>query len=152
MIIDVLSNIEAYKLINQGIYDGLKFIQAASPDIALGAYPISEKAKALVMEYDTKDVDNGFGYEAHKHVIDVQCCMVNRERIPWCPLKNLEAYTNYDPVKDVTFYKWQDPLGEAIIGNNIFAVFFPEDGHAPVFTPLGSNPGYIKKIVIKVSI
>jgi len=150
MIVDTLTNLEFYKNINNDIYEGLKFIAVAPVDIALGSYPITDTAKALVMEYDTKDGDNGFGYEAHKHVIDVQYCIKNSERIPWSNLDRLEAYTEYDEQKDVTFFKMIPQQGEVVIGKGVFAVFFPADAHAPVFSD--GEPSYIKKIVIKVSV
>jgi len=149
MIIDSLTNIEFYKSINYDIYQGLLFIKNADPEIELGVYPITATAKAVVMEYETK-VKNDFGYEAHKHVIDVQYCIKNTERIPWSNLKRLTPNTEYNAEKDFTFYDMTDPQGEVVIGNEIFAIFYPEDGHAPVYC--AKEPGYIKKIVIKVSI
>jgi YhcH/YjgK/YiaL family protein len=150
MIVDTLTNIEFYKSVNNDIYEGLKFIKNAPADIALGTYPLTDTAKALVMEYETKLGDNGFGYEAHRHVIDVQYCIQGAERIPWSNLQRLEAYTEYDEQKDVTFYKMAEQQSEVTIGNDVFCVFYPEDAHAPTFAPVA--PGLIRKIVIKVSV
>ena len=150
MITDSLDNIEFYKSFNNDFYEGLKFIKNASPDIELGSYPLTETAKALVMEYETKKDENGFGYEAHKHLIDIQYCIKGTEMIPWCYLDTLKPYTAYDPEKDVTFYSMQKEMGNVIIGNNVFAVFYPADAHAPVFCT--DQPEKIKKIVIKVTI
>jgi len=149
MIIDSLTNIDFYKTINNDIYEGLLFIKNADPEISLGEYPITDTAKAVVMEYETK-LKNDFGYEAHKHVIDVQYCIKNTERIPWSNVKRLIPNTVYDVQKDFTFFDAIEPQGEVIIGNDIFAIFFPEDGHAPVHS--NGAPGYIKKIVIKVKV
>lgn len=150
MIVDVLANLEFYKSLNNDIYEGLKFIASAPIDLALGTYPVTSTAKALVMEYNTKEHDNGFGYEAHKNVIDVQYCIVGSERIPWSNLDRMEAYVDYNEEKDVTFFKMAEPQGEVVIGNGVFSVFYPKDAHAPVFS--NGTPGYIKKIVIKVSV
>lgn len=149
MIADSLSNIEFYKDINDDIYQGLVFIKNADPEIALGEYPITATAKAVVMEYETAVV-NHFGYEAHKHVIDVQYCIKNTERIPYSNVKRLSPNTEYSVEKDFTFFDMIKPQGEVIIGNDIFAVFYPEDAHAPVYSD--GEPGYIKKIVIKVKV
>ncbi|MBK0380686.1 YhcH/YjgK/YiaL family protein [Mucilaginibacter segetis] len=149
MIADSLTNIEFYKAINEDIYQGLVFIKNADPEIELGVYPITDNAKAVVMEYDTK-IKNDFGYEAHKHVIDVQYCIKNSERIPYSNVKRLSPNTEYDTEKDFTFFDMIKPQGEVIIGNDIFAIFYPEDGHAPVYSD--GEPGYIKKIVIKVKV
>jgi biofilm protein TabA len=150
MITDSLDNIEFYKSFNKDFYEGLTFIKNASADIELGSYPLTPTAKALVMEYETKDGDNGFGYEAHKNLIDIQYCIKGSERIPWCYLKELTPYTEYDAAKDVTFFNMQPQMGDVIIGNGIFSVFYPTDAHAPVFCV--HKPELIKKIVIKVTV
>jgi len=149
MIIDSLINLDFYKSINNDFYEGLLFIKNAQPDIELGEYSITTTAKALVMEYETMR-QNTFGYEAHKKLIDIQYCIRGTELIPWSNLNRLTAYTEYDPIKDVTFYKMIERRGEVIIGNGIFSVFYPSDAHAPVFC--ANAPELIKKIVIKVSI
>lgn len=149
MIIDTLKNIEFYKAIDEDIYAGLVFIKDADPEIALGEYPLTARAKAVVMEYHTQE-KNDFGYEAHKHVIDVQYCIKGQERIPWTDLSRLTPHTEYNPDKDFTFFNWIEPQGEVIIGNGVFSVFYPNDAHAPVHSV--QEPGYIKKIVIKVKV
>jgi YhcH/YjgK/YiaL family protein len=149
MITDSLANIDFYKSLNDDIYQGLVFIKNAESGIALGEYPLTATAKAVVMEYETK-IKNDFGYEAHKHVIDVQYCIINSERIPWSNIKRLTPNTAYNAEKDFTFFDMIEPQAEVIIGHDIFAVFFPEDGHAPVYS-VGA-PGYIKKIVIKINV
>lgn len=150
MITDTLSNIEFYKSINIDFYEGLKFIKNAAADIELGAYPLTPTAKALVMEYETKEDENGFGYEAHKNLIDIQYCIKGSERIPWCYLNELIPYTEYDAEKDVTFFNMRPEMGSVTIGNGVFAIFYPTDAHAPVFCV--NKPEMIKKIVIKVTV
>jgi len=152
MIVDVLSNLEFYKSISNDFYEGLKFIKDAAIEIPLGEYPLTPTAKALVMEYETKVGDNGFGYEAHKHLIDIQYCIKGSERIPWHNLDNaLVSHTEYDEKKDFTFFNWVPAQGEVVIGSGVFAIFYPRDAHAPVFST-GDKPEMIKKIVIKVSV
>ncbi|QKJ31473.1 YhcH/YjgK/YiaL family protein [Mucilaginibacter mali] len=149
MIIDSLENIEFYRSVNNDFYQGLLFIKNSSPDIELGEYPLTATAKALVMEYET-NYQNTFGYEAHRNLIDIQYCIKGTERIPWSHLSRLTPYTEYDLVKDVTFYKWTEKQGEVIIGDGVFSIFYPTDAHAPVFCT--DEPTLIRKIVIKVSI
>ncbi|SDG70539.1 YhcH/YjgK/YiaL family protein [Mucilaginibacter sp. P25] len=147
MIVDSIDNIDFYKSFNKDIYDGLLFIKEAPADIALGEYPISANVKAIVMEYETK-VDNGFGYEAHQHVIDIQFPFIGKELVKYVTLDKLEAYTQYDEAKDVTFFRASVPESEVVIGEGIFGIFFPIDAHAPMHC--FKVPEYIKKIVIKI--
>jgi YhcH/YjgK/YiaL family protein len=57
----------------------------------------------------------------------------------------------YEEENDRTFYK--DPIAQGThvdIGNGIFAIMFPEDGHSPQH--FISHPELIKKATVKVSI
>ena len=150
MIVDQIKNIDVYKSISADIYAGLQFIQKATPNIELGTYPINERVKALVTEYET--IENfERGYEAHKHVIDIQFPIIGLERVKWSPIGNMNVNIPYDQVKDRTFYKDPSIQGTHVdIGNGIFAIMFPEDGHGPQH--FINQPELIKKITIKVSI
>ena len=150
MIVDLLTNIDIYKDISTDIYAGLKFLQQVKPDIELGEYPINNKVKAIVSEYNTVEVFER-GYEAHKHVIDIQYPIRGLERVLWSPIEDMEVNIPYDTVKDRTFFKSPSLQGTHVdIGNGIFAIMFPEDGHGPQH--FVGKPELIKKITIKVSI
>jgi YhcH/YjgK/YiaL family protein len=150
MVVDSLKNIDVYKGLNPDIYEGLKFLRQVNSGIEPGEYPINDKVKAIVSEYKTVKVFER-GFEAHKHVIDIQYPVRGLERIKWSPIEKMEVNIPYDPVKDRTFYK--NPSSQSThvdIGNGIFAIMFPEDGHSPQHYI--KEPEIIKKITIKVSI
>ncbi len=150
MIIDNLKNIDIYKDISADIYAGLEFLQTAREDIEVGEYPINKNVKAIVSEYNTVKVFER-GYEAHKHVIDIQYPIRGLERVKWSPIENMVVNIPYDEKKDRTFFKTPSPQGTHVdIGNSIFAIMFPEDGHSPQHYV--GKPEYIKKITVKVSI
>ena len=150
MVVDTLKNIEIYKGLSPDIYAGLKFLAEAKPEIELGVYPINDNVKAIVSSYKTVDVFER-GYESHKHVIDIQYPIIGLERVKWSPIENMNVNIDYDKLKDRTFFK--DPSPQSIhldIGNGIFAIMFPEDGHSPQhYIDL---PELIKKITIKIKI
>lgn len=150
MILDSVDNIDFYKSFHPDIYEGLQFIKNAPKDIALGEYPISANVRAIVMEYETK-IDNGFGYEAHKRVIDIQFPFIGKELVKYVTLDKLSAYTEYNDTKDVTFFRTTEPESEVVIGNGIYGIFFPIDAHAPQHC-YNNEPEYIKKIVIKIKV
>lgn len=150
MILDQLSNIDIYKNLSEDIYAGLVFLANADIDIELGAYPINKNVKAIVSSYPTVECFER-GYEAHKHVIDIQYPIIGLERVKWSPIENMDISISYDSAKDRTFYKNPSSLGtEFIVGHGIFAIMFPEDGHSPQY--LVEKSEIIKKITIKVSI
>jgi YhcH/YjgK/YiaL family protein len=150
MIVDQLKNIELYKGISSDIYAGLQFLRNVTPDIDLGVYPVNENVKAIVSEYETIACFER-GYEAHKHVIDIQYPICGIERVKWSPVENMEINIPYDEDKDRIFYKNPSQQGTHVdIGNSVFAVMFPEDGHSPQHYV--EKPELIKKITVKVSI
>ena len=150
MIVDTLKNIDIYKGISPDIYAGLQFLASAKPDIELGTVVINDRVKAIVSEYMT--IENfERGYEAHKHVIDIQYPIIGLERVKWSPIEGMSINIPYDQDKDRAFYKDPSPQGNHVdIGNGIFAIMFPEDGHGPQHYV--GKPEMIKKITIKVAI
>jgi YhcH/YjgK/YiaL family protein len=150
MIVDKLKNIDIYKGISPDIYAGLQYLQNVSPDIAIGVYQINENVKAIVSEYHT--VENfERGYEAHKHVIDIQYPVIGLERVKWSPIEGMNVNIPYSVEHDRTFYKDPSPQGTSVdIGNGIFAIMFPEDGHGPQHYV--DKPELIKKVTIKIAI
>jgi len=150
MILDTLQNIDTYKNISKDIYEGLKFIANAKSDIKIGEHYINDNVKAIVSEYWTIESFER-GYEAHKHVIDIQYPIIGLERIKWSPIKGMDINIPYETDKDRTFYKSPSAQGTNVdIGNSVFAIMFPQDGHGPQH--FIDKPEFIKKITIKVSI
>ena len=69
--------------------------------------------------------------ETHKKYIDIQLPLLGVEKIGWKPGCELqEESIPYDEAKDIAF-----------------AVYFPEDGHAP-----GIGEGNIRKVIVKVQV
>ena len=150
MVVDTLKNIEQYKGLSPDIYAGLQFLANAKSEIELGIYPINKNVKAIVSSYETVD-EFERGYESHKNVIDIQYPIEGLERVKWSPIAEMEVNMPYDEAKDRTFYKNPSQQGTHVdIGNGIFAIMYPEDGHGPQHK-VGKKK-VIKKITIKVSI
>ena len=119
MIVDTLDNINQYKSLSENIYNGLKFLAEADPGIALGTHVIDGNVSAIVSEYETIACFE-LGYEAHKHVIDIQYPIIGVERVKWSPLEGMKVNVPYDKEKDRTFYGGPSKQGvNADIGCNI---------------------------------
>ena len=84
-------------------------------------------------------------FECHNKHIDIQLCINGLETIGWKPRsKCTSSKGEYNPDKDVSFYN-DTPDMFFQLTNGQFAIFFPEDVHAPMI-----GDGEIKKLVIKV--
>ena len=149
MIFDHINNIETYKGLSPDIYEGLKYLQQASPDIAIGTYQINPRVKAIVSEYETK-VKNEVGYEAHRKNIDIQYLLKGEERVACLPLDRLKETVPYSEEKDAAFFTSSLQPIEMTLGGGYFAIFFPQDGHMPQLSIGG--PEIVKKVVVKVEI
>jgi biofilm protein TabA len=147
MIVDHIDNLEVYKNISNDVYEGLLFLKKVSPDIELGTYQVNDSVKAIVSEFETKEIFER-GYEAHRYAIDIHYPLTGREKISWSPLKGMTNHIEYNPVKDVAFFKDPMLLNSIVVGNGIFAICFTEDAHGPQM--FVDKPERIKKIVLKV--
>jgi YhcH/YjgK/YiaL family protein len=150
MVYDKIDNIEIYKGLSTDIYEALKFLQNATPDIAPGVYQITPRVKAIVSEYETKP-QNQNGYEAHRQYIDIQYLITGEEKINSLPLEYLKETKAYKQDIDAAFYEEANVRPqELLMGNGYFAILYPQDGHMPQLTV--TAPSMVKKVVIKVAI
>ncbi len=150
MITDTLDNVSLYKDINPFFTQSFEFIRTLSAETPNGSYEIALGLIANVMEYETSEKFQ-YGWEAHKKFIDIQYCLRGRERIQWTPLSDeLIPSIPYDEENDRTFYDGEGQNTFIDTGEGIFALFFPNDAHAPqIFT---EKPEFIKKVVVKVPV
>lgn len=85
--------------------------------------------------------------ELHHHYIDIQIVMEGKECFGWKAIEDLEEESQaYNPDKDVAFYA-DKPTAYFDLLPGQFAIFFPEDPHAPVI-----GEGKVRKLIVKVRI
>lgn len=150
MVYDKIDNIEIYKGLSEDIYEGLKFLKQATPDLAKGVHEINPNVKAIVSEYETKPMNEN-GFESHKKFIDIQYLLKGTEKVYYLPLEYLKETQTYKDETDAAFYeeKAVKPQ-ETIIGNGFFSIYYPQDGHKPGLSM--AEPDVVKKVVVKVKI
>ncbi|QKG80292.1 YhcH/YjgK/YiaL family protein [Tenuifilum thalassicum] len=85
--------------------------------------------------------------ESHDRYIDIQICLQGEETFGWADRQTCSSIVKpYNQEKDITFYN-DEPSTYFTLKPNQFAIFFPNDCHAPL---IGS--GLIKKVVFKVKV
>ncbi|HUZ60290.1 MAG TPA: YhcH/YjgK/YiaL family protein [Hanamia sp.] len=150
MIIDILSNAEKYFCMNPFFKKAFEYLQSINLDeIEDGNYEVDgDNIRAIVTNKPGKSVEESLTkFECHNKHIDIQFCIKGKEQIGWKPRQScINQKSEYDKQKDVTFYN-DAPDMFFTLTNQQFAVFFPEDVHAPM---IGNEK--IKKVVIKVKI
>ena len=149
MIVDTLQNAPKYLSAHPLFAQAFKYIRDTDlANAADGKADISEGVKAIFSNAPgkTKEVSCA-KFECHNKNIDIQLCIEGVETIGWKPReKCVTPNGDYNGEKDVQFYN-DAPDTFFQLTDGQFAIFFPEDVHAPM---IGEAP--IKKLVIKVKI
>ena len=146
MIIDSLKNSDRYKQLNPHFKQAFEYIR--SLDFSkLEAGKIVLKENALIVNVsDTKLKSKPDAkLETHNKYIDIQVPVSASESFGW---KERSICTNitapYNAEKDIEFYG-DTPTTYFTLQPEEFAIFFPEDAHAPCV-----GEGDIRKIIVKV--
>ncbi|MBR6121002.1 MAG: YhcH/YjgK/YiaL family protein [Prevotella sp.] len=145
MVIDTLDNLAKYEALNPLFKDVVEFIRNNDLNtLEAGKHEI--KGKDLFVNITTakgKTPDEAV-LETHVKMIDIQIPLDGPETYGYTPLCRLPE-TPYNAEKDITKY---EGLAESFIDcqPGMFAIFFPQDGHAPCI----SMAPEIKKAIFKI--
>ncbi len=152
MIFDNIENASKYYGLGDKIKKGFEFIiNNDLKSMPAGRYEIEEGIFANVQELETR-LPHMAKFEAHRDYIDIQYVISGNERMDFSLIDNFLEDIPYDKEKDVEFLK----LKEGALCPNVinvrsgdFAIFFPQDAHAPM---LSCNDGCenIKKVIVKI--
>jgi YhcH/YjgK/YiaL family protein len=104
---------------------------------------------ALVQSYTTRPQAHGT-FEAHQRYIDIQFILSGVETMLWAPLATLRVTQPYLAEKDIALFAMPAHTTPLNLRAGEFAIFFPEDGHAPGLECGG--PSAVRKVVIKVRV
>ncbi len=149
MIIDTVQNAHKYFSVHPLFERAFEYIKENDlANAADGKSDIAEGLKAIISNAPGKTKETSIAkFECHDKNIDIQLCVSGVETIGWKPReKCIIPNGEYNDEKDVRFFN-DEPDMFFSLTNGQFAIFFPEDVHAPM---IGDSD--IKKLVIKVKI
>ncbi|MEO6550883.1 MAG: YhcH/YjgK/YiaL family protein [Ferruginibacter sp.] len=150
MIIDSLDSAYKYFSVNPLFEQAFAYINSVNlSGMEPGKYEIDGDSLKAIFSNKTgmSAAESILKFECHDKHIDIQLCIHGKETIGWKPRGSCLAQKGeYNPDKDVVFY---NDAPDTFFGltDGQFAIFFPEDVHAPM---IGEE--VIKKLVIKVKI
>jgi biofilm protein TabA len=135
MIIDTIKNASKYFGVHPLFSKAFDYIN--STDLAsteVGKYEIDgDNLKAIISSKKGMTQEESVAkFECHDRHIDIQLCIDGNEKIGWKPREKCTSPKGeYNPEKDVQFY---NDVPDTFFGltNGQFAIFFPEDVHAPM--------------------
>ena len=151
MIVDTLQNASKYTRLHPLFAKVFEYIAATDlAGIEIGKYDIAEGLKAIFSEKPGMSAAESITkFECHDKNIDVQLCIRGKETIGWKPRQSCTAPKGeYNPEKDVRFFN-DVPDMYFQLASGQFAIFYPEDVHAPM---IAVDDDAIRKLVIKVTI
>lgn len=149
MIIDTIENASQYFSLNPLFEQAFDYLKNKNLDaLEVGVTEIEENLKMIVFDEPAKTKEESLSkFECHNQNIDIQICLKGTETIGWKPRQNCtNPVGEYSAEKDVLFYN-DAPNMFFQLNDNQFAIFYPNDVHAPMI-----GDGNIRKIVFKVKI
>lgn len=150
MIVDTLQNASKYFGSHPLFAKAFEYIGKTDlENIEMGKYDIDgDGLKAIFSnKKGVSAADSVAKFECHNKHIDIQLCIKGNEQIGWKPRENCKTENGgYNAEKDVQLYSDAPDMFFQLTDGQ-FAIFFPEDVHAPMI-----GDAEIKKLVIKVKI
>lgn len=146
MVVDKLENLEKYVSLNPLFAQAVEFLKSTDLDAhEIGKITLKEGDLMVNFSQTRPKTKEEAKLETHNQFIDIQIPLSGIEVMGYTPRTDLPEET-YNAEKDITFYEGlaKDYL---TIAPSMFAIFFPQDGHAPGITPDG-----VKKVIVKVRI
>lgn len=148
MILESLNNTERIESLHPLFKQAFDYLKTTDfSKVEDGKYELDgSRLYISVVNISGKEEKNA-AIETHKKYIDIQMPLLGVEEIGWKPGSELqEESIPYNEKKDITFYA-DRPTAYTKIYPGQFAIYFPEDGHAP-----GIGEGNIRKVIVKVLI
>ncbi len=146
MIIDTIDNFGKYVALNPLFADVLEFLKTNDlQTMEAGKYPIKDKDLFLNLQVAKQRTKDTAVLETHIEMIDIQIPVGCAETFGFTPLCDLPAF-EYNAEKDITKYGDTKAQTYVTVNPGQFAIFFPQDGHAPCII----DEPEIKKAIFKV--
>ena len=146
MIIDKLENIGMYASVNPLFAQAIEFLKSTDLNAhELGKVVLKEGELFVNFAAARPKTKDDAKIETHNNFIDIQIPLTGTELMGYMPRTDL-AEAEYNAEKDVTFYPGH-ATDYQTVKPGMFAIFFPEDAHAPGVTEVE-----LKKVIVKVRV
>jgi biofilm protein TabA len=148
MILDKLENACNYLSLHPKFKEAFQFLNRPGiKEFAFQSYSLDDKVLyALLSNKQGKKKDEA-KLETHKKYIDIQFLIEGEELIGWKAAKDCEKVDKaYSEENDIEFFS-DIPQTFIKLTAGTFAIFYPEDAHAPMI-----SDSLIHKVVLKVKL
>lgn len=148
MVIDVLGEAARYAHLHPAFARAFTFLREADlSSLTPGRHDIDGDAIYVSIDHVDGRGREGARLESHRAHIDIQLTFSGDEHIGWKPRGSCQTPDGaFDESRDVGFYR-DRPDTWLVLPPGTFAIFFPEDAHAPL---AGSGP--LHKAIVKIRV
>jgi YhcH/YjgK/YiaL family protein len=146
MIIDTIENLGKYTTLNPLFAEVVEFLKNNNlQTMEEGKYPIKDQDLFMNLQVAKQRTKDTAFLETHIEMVDIQIPITCAETFGYSPLSDLPAF-EYNAEKDITKYGDTKPQTYVTVKPGQFAIFFPQDGHAPCII----EEAEVKKAIFKV--
>ena len=148
MIHDTITNAARYATLHPDFSQAIELLQTLDftqlPD---GQYPIDNPNIRLFIGSEPMRTRTQAQPEKHEHHIDIQVPISGAEEYGWIDSSSLKNGLGYNEKRDIEFFDCE-PTSWLMVNVGEFALFFPNDAHAPLVGTAES----IRKAVFKIKV
>ncbi len=148
MVLDRLDQADRYTQLHPAFKRAFEFLRVT--DLAAlvpGRHEIDGDAIYVSIDHVEGRGHEGARLECHRQHIDIQLTIAGDEQIGWKPLAKCETSDGgFDAALDLGFYR-DRPDTWLIVPPGTFAIFFPDDAHAPL-----AGTGAVRKAIVKIRV
>lgn len=147
MVLDVLANAGRYSALHPSFTRAFAFLASVDLDaLQPGRNEIDGDALFVILDRKDGRGHEGARLEAHRRYIDIQYTVSGDEEIGWSAFAACaDPDAPFDEAKDIGFFR-DRPSTWLRVPPGSFAIFFPEDAHAPL-----AGRGALVKAIVKIS-
>ena len=146
MVVDTLENLGKYASLNPLFAQAIEFLKSTDLNaLEVGKTELKGRDLVVNIQQTAPKTKEQAKLETHNLFIDIQIPLSGTEVMGYTAAKDcVPADAPYNAEKDITFF--QGLANDYItVKPGMFAIYFPQDGHAPGITPTG-----VKKVVVKI--
>lgn len=148
VVVDNLVNADRYYDRHPGFRAAFEFLRTQKLDsLTTGRLAIDGERLYAIVSRDKGRGKAAAKLEAHRKYIDIQYVIAGDEVIGVRPAADCrDIAVAYDATRDIGFFA-DPPVKWVALPPGTFAIFFPEDAHAPL-----AGEGGLRKVVVKIAV
>ena len=148
MVLDTLSQLKRYLDLDPAFRIAAGFLLSRDlGQLAPDRYEIDGPRVCVSVDHKEGRGRAGAQLESHRRHIDIQVTIAGHEEIGWKPVSACFTPTGaFDEQRDIQFYE-DAPSSWLAVPPGYFAIFFPQDAHAPL-----AGHGFLKKAIFKIAV